>query len=318
MPLPFLIPIVILLTSAAGTGVVTGIDGACKLNEASERQSKARKRHQKAHDELMAARARADARIASYGERQLEVQRDTLGAFAAWLAENEHKVKLLDGAVVDGVEVEVPSLPELQAQVFQAQNLLGGTVTSVVTGIAARQAALMGVRWAATAGTGAAISGLSGAAAQSATLAWLGGGTLAAGGGGVALGGMMLTGFGAAPAILLTGLKLNSEGQKALTKARAAEAEANVEIKTMASSEQLLCRILRRVEELDDVLTGLNQRALASLAYLSSLDFDPDRDVQSFMQTAMLMRALREVLNGEDGDVTDSSENVVIKFKTAA
>lgn len=320
MPLPFLIPIALLLIGAGGTGVVAGVDGASKLNDAHNRIDKAKKRHNKACGDLASMRDKVDGRVGEYGQFQLEVQRDTLGAFATWLELNEHKVKRLEGAVVDGVEIQVPSLPELQQQVIHADNLLAGTVTSVLTGVAARQAALMGVRWAATAGTGAAISGLSGAAAQSATLAWLGGGTLAAGGGGVALGGLMLTGFGAAPALLLTGLKLNSEGEKALTQARKAEAEVAIDVAKMELQEQLLTRIMRRVKELHEVLSELNERALKELACLDALDFDPDVHVEAFMSTAMLMRSLREVLNAPilntDGDVSDESATVVIKYST--
>lgn len=318
MPLPFLIPIAMCLFAAGGAGVVAGVDGANKLNNANNLMNDAKRRHKKANDELSGMRDKADARIGEYGCFQLQVQCDTLGAFATWLEENEQKVKRLDGAVVDGVEIQVPNLPELQQQVVQAENLLTGTVTSVITGIAARQAALMGVRWAATAGTGAAISGLSGAAAQSATLAWLGGGTLAAGGGGVAMGGLMLTGFGAAPALLLTGLTLNAEGEKAMTKARKVEADVNVDIAKMDLQQELLTRVMRRVEELDDVLTGLNERALKELACLSALDFDPETHVDAFISTAVLMRSLREVLNapilGADGDVSAESETVVIKY----
>ena len=319
MPLPFLIPIFITLVASGSAGVVAGVDGVDKLSKANDCQKQAQKRHAKAVESFDAIRNRADRRVGEYGKFQLHVQRDTLGAFAAWLEANEHKVKQLDGVMVDGVEVDVPSLPEMKAQVFEAQNLLAGTVGAVVTGIAARQAALMGVRMAATAGTGAAISGLSGVAAESAILAWLGGGTLAAGGGGMALGGAMLTGFAAAPALLLTGLALNSEGSKALTKARQSEADVSVAIAKLERDGQLLLRIMRRVEEMDDVLTCLNDRALASLASLSAVEFDADQHVEQFMQTAQLMRALREVLNtpilGADGDVSSASKTVVIKHK---
>ena len=131
------------------------------------------------------------------------------------------------------------------------------------------------------------------------------------------MGGLMLTGFGAAPALLLTGLTLNAEGEKAMTKARKVEADVNVDIAKMDLQQELLTRVMRRVEELDDVLTGLNERALKELACLSALDFDPETHVDAFISTAVLMRSLREVLNapilGADGDVSAESETVVIK-----
>ena len=321
MPLPFLIPIAIVLVAASGTGVAAGVDGVDKVSKAHGRQKISRTRHRQAVADFETTRRRADRRVGQYGEFQLRVQRDTLGGFITWLEANERKVKRLDGAKVDGVEVDVPSLPKMKAQVLEGQNLLAGSVSAVVTGIAARQAALVGVRSAATAGTGAAISGLYGAAAESAILAWLGGGTLAAGGGGVALGGTMLTGFGVAPALLLTGLTLNAEGSKALTKARKTEAEATVAIALLERDGQLLLRVMRRVQEMDEVLTGLNDRARASLAHLSAEDFDPEQHVERFMETAQLMRALREVLNtpilNANGDVSSASKSLVIKHKSS-
>lgn len=319
MPLPFLIPIAMLLFTTGTAGVVAGVDGAGKISEAQDRQNRAQRRHTAAVDRFRGTRRRADRRVSQYGEHQLLVQRDTLGAFTTWLEDNEHKVRQLEGRSIDGVDVRVPSLPAMRAEVFEARNLLAGTLTAVATGIATRQVALLGVRMAATSGTGAAIAGLSGIAEASATLAWLGGGTLAAGGGGMALGATMLTGIAAAPALLLTGLALNAEGCKALTAAQQSEADVNVQIAKIERHEQLLHRIVRRIDEVEAVVTGLDQRALTSLAELQALDFDPEQHVQEFMRTALLMRALREVLNtavvGSDGDVSTVSKTVITKHE---
>jgi hypothetical protein len=318
MPLP-LIPVVIVLVATGTSGVAAGADGVHKMSKAKLRQERACRDRAAAVEEFEAAVARADTRVAAYGRFQLRVERDTLGDWARWLAENERKVRGLEGAVVEGVRVEPIDLPALQAQAFEAERFLGGSVGAVLTGIAARQAALTGVRAVATASTGTAISGLSGAAANSAALAWLGGGPLAAGGSGMAAGASVLTGVGIAPALLVGGLSLNAEGHRALTRARKVEAAAAIDIAELETQTALLGRIERRVDELHDVLQAIDTRAREGLAELRTVDFDPELHVRLFMRTAQLMQALREilatpVLDG-DGDVTAESELIVIKYQ---
>jgi hypothetical protein len=318
MPLP-LIPVAVALAAMGGTGVAAGGKGTADLCTAHRRQHDARERHERALSELKAAHQHIDRALASYGRLQLRVQRDTIGAFVTWLEENEHKVAALQGETIDGIDVEIPELPELRVEVLHATNALKGTATAAITGIAARQAAMAGVRWAATSGTGAAISGLTGAAAQSATYAWLGGGTLAAGGGGVAAGTAVASGIGAAPAFLLAGLALHAEGAKALTAAHQYEADVRVAMEQMATERALLERIDRRAEELRSVLGGLDRRARRSLEQLRGIDFDPDEHVHLFMVTAQLMRALREVpstpLLDEDGTPSAASRRMTIKYR---
>lgn len=317
MPLP-LIPVVIVLVASGGGGVVAGADGVRRMSIARSRCRQADRRRTQAVGELEEAWGRAQDRARDYGTLQLQVQRDTIGAFARWLEANQRKVRRLEGQIVDGIEVQRIDLPQLQIQAREAQHLLSGGVSAAVVGFAARQAALTGVRLAATASTGAAISGLSGAAANSATLAWLGGGTLASGGGGMAAGTSMLTGLGVAPALLITGLSLNAQGHRALTRARQVEADTAVEIAHLYAKQDLLERLARRLDELSEILMELDERARASLAQLSILDFDPDRDVHVFMRAAQLVQALREILStpvlAGDGRLSPESDQIVVQY----
>jgi hypothetical protein len=280
----------------------------------------ARTRHEEALAAFRAVEAQTQERARAYGQRQLEVQVTTLGEWLKWLEDNEKKVRRLDRAVVDGVEVKVPDIPTLRVQVFQGVDLLQGGAAAVVSAVAAQQAALFGVRALATAGTGAAISGLSGAAAESAALAWLGGGTLAAGGGGMAMGAMVLTGVAIAPALLIGGFTLGAQGEKALTKAREIEANVNVAIAEMDTKGKLLNAIQRRINELEAILNSLDARAQASLTELRDLDFDPEQHIEQFQRTALLMAAIGEVLSTpivtSDGNLT--SESLHVKEKYAA
>lgn len=318
MPVP-LIPVIIGLSTMTVTGLAAGVHGVRNLHTAHNRQARAMREHNLVLDTLRAEHDRTDRAVRSYGRYQLRVQRDTLGAFAQWLEDNDRKVRQLAGASVDGVEVQVHDVPELKADALQAANLLGGSVTAAMTGIAARQAALAGVRAAATASTGTAISGLSGVAAQNATLAWWGGGTLAAGGGGVAAGGAVLTGVAAAPAVFLTGLSLSAQGAKALTRAREAQAAVNIDVARIQTDIALLDRLDRCTAEVRSVLKQLDERAQTALGNLAAVDFDPGEHARLFMSCAQLMRALREVLStplvDEVGQVSTASKTIVVKYR---
>jgi hypothetical protein len=82
---------------------------------------------------------------------------------------------------------------------------------------------------------------------------------------------------------------------------------------------ELLGQIQRRLGELSDVLGRLNVRAHAALTRLGSVDFDPDRHAQLFLDTAQLVRAIRQVLEAavvDAGGLTKESEQIVMRYRT--
>jgi hypothetical protein len=315
MPLPVLLVAGGLVTVAA-SGVAVGLDGLRRTSDAKKRVAVAREQVVSAASDAKAAWTEADKHVRAYGERQLQVQVDTLGAWAGWLEENERKVRQFEGHLVDGVTVPPFDLPDLKLQVVEAQRMLSGGVSAGIAGALARQAALAGVRSLAAAGTGTAISGLSGVAAQNATLAWLGGGTIASGGGGVALGTIMANSIAGAPALLLAGLGLNVQGHRAQTRARQIEAECRIEAARLETQQLLIERLEVRVAELEEVLHGLDKQARGALDELRQVEFDPAVHVELFMRSALLIEGLREILAthvvDEAGALTPESERVVI------
>lgn len=313
MPLP-LIPVAIALIAAGGGGVTAGAIGANDMADAKKIAARAKRRHETALDRHGKHEATTGKHLASYGRRQFEVQTTTLADWISWLEVNERKIRRLDRTVVDGVRVAKLDLPAMRRLVDQGRLLQGG-VGAAVSAVVAQQAALNGVRALAVAGTGTAISTLSGAAAEGATLAWLGGGTLAAGGGGVAAGGMVLTGFAIAPALLIGGITLAIQGDKALTQAKKYEADVKTAEAEINLQIDLMKRLRRRTDELRSVLDRLEQRAIASLAQLSELDFEPDRHLALFQQTALLMAEIGRVLSAplltEQGDLSQESLTII-------
>jgi hypothetical protein len=321
MPLPVLL-VAGGLVAVAASGVAAGVDGLRRTSDARSRVAAAREQVVSAASDAEAAWAEADEHVRAYGELQLQVQVDTLGAWAGWLEENERKVREFEGHLVDGVTVPPFDLPELQLQVVEAQRMLSSGVSAGVAGALARQAALAGVRSLATAGTGTAISGLSGAAAKSATLAWLGGGTISSGGGGVALGTIMAHSIAGAPALLVVGLGLNVQGHRAQTRARTIEAECRVEAARLETQQLLIERLEVRVAELEEVLHELDKQASEALDELRQVEFDPALHVELFMRVALLIQGLREILAtrvvDEAGDLTPESERIIIVHRRSA
>ena len=74
-------------------------------------------------------------------------------------------------------------------------------------------------------------------------------------------------------------------------------ADVNRAVAEMRTNAKLLKRLERRAGELDEVLNRLNRRARRSLKTLVELDFDPARHAHQFQQTALLVRALAEILD---------------------
>lgn len=157
----------------------------------------------------------------------------------------------------------------------------------------------------ATASTGTAISTLSGAAAQNAILAWLGGGSIATGGGGIAAGATVLTSIttvatGGA-AVLVGGLVYYWHSSRELTKAIDSSSEIAKQLKEMEKTWVILDAICERTQELKNVTDELAKRTKKAFEQLKPLsenfDMDNDKHIKIFQQTALLMKALIDIIN---------------------
>jgi hypothetical protein len=144
---------------------------------------------------------------------------------------------------------------------YESYNYLAGTaIKSVGVSALAYIGTTQLARTIGVAATGRAISTLTGIAAKRAMLAWLGGGAISAGGGGILLGSALLNAVTIAPGIMITGFKLYSKGEKALTEAERYTAKVKEEIKKIemlsfvidGAREKIALyeRVLNRVMEL--------------------------------------------------------------------
>lgn len=310
-----LVPLGAGAVAALGVGVKGGVDsfrGRAIRKEAQEHL-------EEAAAECEATRVATERAAREYGERQIRVHIDTVGQLADWLERNKHLVKRLNFKKVDGVRIQVPSVPKYVASFESVATGVSGLASAVGAGVSAQAGALWGVSTFASASTGTAISSLSGVAAQNATLAWLGGGSLAVGGGGVAAGGAVLGLVAIVPALLIGGTTMGILGAQTKTKARHFVAKAEVEIKRIGLAGDMLRAAERRIDEFQVLLGRMAERATRALDNLEALAFDPELHAREFLHALQLVTAVKEVLNTpildpESGELTEASIEILRKY----
>ncbi len=221
-----MIPILILGLAAAGTltGTAKGVEGVWNIRDAQARMENGKERHARA---LLSLEHRCSTlnRVASaWGERQVGIASTTLASYVKLVRRIGNKGDVGALELLKIVDITPATLETHESTIEDALRIGGALASAVVTGGAACAGTTTLVGLFGTASTGAAISGLSGAAAESATLAYLGGGALSVGGGGMALGSIVLGGVALAPAAMIAGFALASQGERAQTRATAFKA----------------------------------------------------------------------------------------------
>ena len=206
-----------------------------------------------------------------------------------------------------------------------ASDVLKGTVSGALLGLATAYGAYSAVGWLASAGTGIAISKLGGTAATNATLAWLGGGTLVAGGGGVAGGAVVLGGLVATPALLVLGAVMGANASANLDNARADYAKAQDYEEQM----ELLCSTCKKISEHADfmrkvitVLAKVCDKGIGKLqktieAYGTEWNRFPQKSKEDVAVLGSAIKLLKTVLDikilTDAGEPSDESDPESIK-----
>lgn len=320
MVLPLIPLVAIGLGASTGLGgLVTGVMGGLKLKDAQSVADSAQKRYDESLSITEARVADSNVRIQEYGHRQEQARRLVIERMGAFIERHLRKVRQSAAQLLDGLEAEQPDIEAFAGALTADVNWLKGAGMAALTGAGTYAGIPSAVAALGAASTGTAISSLSGAAATNATMAWLGGGSLAAGGGGVALGTAALGVLTVGPTLLLGGLTLNSQGEKAMTKAKEFEAEASVAVEQQAAFRSFLNALDERIAEVSTVLAELVDRATAALSELEQLDFDPNQHATEFQHALSLTFAVRDIcrapLIGEDGQMNADVTRVILKWK---
>lgn len=320
MVLP-LIPLVLIGTGVAtgGAGVLNGAAGARKLKRAKQRAATAQAEYDTSLQATNLAVAKTNERVRRYGDQQAAAT-TVIERMVAFLRRNQQRVDEGERSVLEGLDAEQEqALTGFARLLGNPVDLMAGTAKAGLTGAAA----FAGIPAAATAvgsaSTGTALSSLAGAAGHNATMAFLGGGSLASGGGGMALGATALNFVTVGPTLLVTGLVLNGQGEKALTKAEEFSAHVDVALANQTTFRSVLSTIERRVDELEDVLLELGQRASAALDRLEAVDFNANEHGDDLRKAMQLTLAVRDVVTtpvlDEDGTLNGETTRIILKYR---
>ncbi len=320
MVLP-LIPLALIASGAVtgAAGAAAGAWGAYKMHQARNDVAEATEKHEEARAAAEKRAEETNARLRWHGQVQEEALQDVVARMSEFIRRNQRQVNETLKLLVDGVDVHVNELGPAVGLQQEALTLLAGVVGAGATGVGAAAGATGVATAVGAASTGTAIGSLSGAAAQSATLAWFGGGSLAAGGGGVALGATALNFVTIGPAVLVGGLVLNTQGEKALTEAQKFVAEAEIAVADLQAMSSKFDAVDERVNELQSILAELVDRAAQALDELEDVDFDGIVHATLFQKAMGLTVAVRDVATtppvDDEGDLNARSGGLKFKYR---
>lgn len=264
--------------------------------KANELANAAKERYERAVEQLKREEASTNKLAEEYGQVQLNVIKDTIGRFIAFIERTGRFASESEKRLLDGMDFSVQQIKEYKAAAIGAEQYFMAGAKSVGAAAAGYGGAIGVATSIGAASTGTAISSLSGAAAWNATLAWFGGGAIAAGGGGMAAGAVVLGSITVLPALAIGGFFAAREGEKAMTKAKEYEAKVNKAIADIKVAKNFSQQVKQRITELKRVFESLNTRALEGLNELESQPFDPKKDAEKFRQVGLLMKEIVEIL----------------------
>ncbi len=247
MVLPFAVVVAGLVSALIGAK--KGYDGYKKMDQASEKISKAKKQQHNNKSRLERTSRQAVAAMDRLGEKELEIF-STFDDFSDLVEKIQNKPTFKE-INRDSLHIQKYSFSDIKNIAIGAEVLLGGlkgAAAGTAGGFAAAGATTAAVTALGTASTGVAISSLSGVAATNATLAALGGGAIAAGGGGMALGSMVLGVSTLGVGLMIGGLIFSACGDSVLEDAEKAQKELMRETKQVED----ICEHFDKLQETAD------------------------------------------------------------------
>lgn len=287
--------------------------------KANELAKAAQERYEHALEQLKRDEAATNKFAEEYGKVQLNIIKDTIGRFVAFLESTGRKASESEKRILEGMDFSVQQLKEYKAAAIGAEQYFMAGAKAAGAAAAGYGGAVGVATSIGAASTGTAISSLSGAAATNAMLAWFGGGAVVAGGGGMAVGVWVLGGITVLPALAIGGFFAAREGEKAMTKAKEHEAKVNKAITEINVAKDHSQKVKQRMAELKGVLESINTHAVEGLNELESQLFDSERDAEKFQQVGILIKGLIEILKtpvlNSEGKLNLGTVKVLEKYR---
>jgi hypothetical protein len=253
---------------SAAYGVISGINGAVDMSDASDLVESATESYQEVYDIYQATQESTELRLDEFNKFKIEIQnsiilyygelKQTIGDFHS--PHHPQFTERLESTISQQMQQYQSGQISAEEYFYTIGEVLDviGAVDNIANAQKHHGWLAVGATKLATsvgvAGTGTAISSLSGAAAHSAALAWLGGGSLAAGGGGMALGGAILTGLTAAPALAVIGCTIAGKGSRELERAIKYHNRVVDKINELVGYIEQLEQIKQQVSDLGDLI----------------------------------------------------------------
>ncbi|WP_428081747.1 toxin-antitoxin system YwqK family antitoxin [Candidatus Avelusimicrobium fimicolum] len=321
--------------------VAIGVQGWKDRKQAKNIEETCRIVYKNAQQITLIRRKEMQTGISRLGSQRLKIFKNIVGKFLGYLQDLDQKNKEKTYEILSKVDLNKETFKEMEkvnkligtmkdidmsSGEIANTTLLMGTAGSIAA--AATPTAVTGAVGAlATASTGTAISSLSGVAATNATLAWLGGGSLASGGGGMAAGAATLSaitgGAFVGVALITAGITASSYYSNKLTKIVENSSKAVSTIKDMEKCWPLVDGVVQRVNELIDITNKMEERTLKVFNHfiprVPDFDMDNAENIKVFQQTALLVKALIDLINtpllDEKGDISSAGLNVITSSK---
>lgn len=306
------------LVAMTGGGVGTGAVAAKKTLSARERRAQAEGRLREAVEEMRCATEPTHEALDALHVLKHDVVNGPVRNLVELLRASGRTAEAGEFEALDELTENIPD-PDMPA----VENLLSDVLGSVGSSFMLTTALTQGTRYLlfrfGVASSGTAIRTLSGAAAADAAQAALGGGSLAAGGGGMALGGVMMTGIGIAPSVLITGLCLLRCADSYETSVVEFEAKVGQSVEQIRHFTESQPILLRRINEMHDALQVLALLLDDRVEDLWERDLDqPDslRDFAIAMSLAKLvMRLVRVPLFADDMETSAEALNALARAR---
>ena len=278
----------------AGAGIITGIDGISKIDEANRIELDARMRYDRQLKSVEILFQATQESIAAYSQLQVRAYFQSIDRFITLFERIDRTLVPNVSQLLTGVErISLQQLQQDRATLANIQPVATTSLESAHSGSnkVENRFALMRLLGRNDAQTTREK------AIDLTTLGWLGGSTLvAAGGATLAFGSVLAGGAIAAPVLAIGGFTYGIKGGKSLARADRYEETVKAEISKLNACEDFLGHIQRRIIELKQLVTNLNARSLAGLMELEGRDFSNADNLAKLERVARSIQTLAAVM----------------------
>jgi hypothetical protein len=277
----------------AGAGIVTGIDGVSKIDEANKIELDARMRYDRQLESVQLLFQATQALVTEYGRLQIQAHFQSIDRFITLVDRLDRSLVPNASQLLVGVErVSLQQIQHDRALLSDAKPAATSLELARLSPTRAEQRFAI-ARFLGKKDTEATHE----SAIDLKTLGWLGGGTfVTASGATLAFSSLLAGGAIAASVLAIGGFACGRKGANSLARSDRYEELVKAEITKLNACEDFLQHLQRRVIELKQLVTNLNARSSAGLIQLEGRDFSSADNVAKLERVASSIQTLAAVM----------------------